>query len=195
MIDFDSALKFVLENSGRTKACSVAVKDCAGHFLAEGVKARCDLPRFSSSAMDGYCVKICDTQNASAEKPVRLKIQSKVNAGFKADIALKKGGAFYISTGAKMPDGVDAVVRKEDVETDGDFIAVKKQASKADNIRFKGEEYKKGDIVAEKGSLITPALAGLFVSFGLKRVRVYKKPVVSLIATGSELVPSGKKLM
>jgi molybdopterin molybdotransferase len=56
------------------------------------------------------------------------------------------------------------------------------------NICFKGEDLKKGDLVVASGTLLKPQHIAMLASVGCVNPMVYKRPVVGIISTGSELV-------
>ncbi|MDI9646422.1 MAG: molybdopterin biosynthesis protein, partial [Archaeoglobales archaeon] len=81
--------------------------------LAEDVYAKIDVPPFDRAAMDGYALKAEDTFGADEERPVKMKIVGKIEAGEIPDFEIKSGEAAEISTGAAIPKGANAVVMVE----------------------------------------------------------------------------------
>jgi molybdopterin molybdotransferase len=92
------------------------VRQAAGFVLAADVRSLDDLPRFNNSAMDGYAVRAADIRSASEKNPVALRVIGEVHAGSPANPIIRKGCAARISTGAKIPNGADAVVMQEECE-------------------------------------------------------------------------------
>src|SRR4029077_7297893 len=109
----------------------VAVAAAGGRVLAEPARAAVDLPPFPSSAMDGFAVRSADT-------PGTLAVVGSSAAGRPSARALGAGEAIAISTGAVVPDGADAVVPIEDVESRGDTVAVPGSVGSAANVRDRG---------------------------------------------------------
>ncbi len=62
-----------------------------------------------------------------------------------------------------------------------------------DNICFKGEDVRIGDVVLEKGRRILPQHIALLASVGCVRPSVGLRPSVGIIPTGNELVPPAEK--
>lgn len=91
-------------------------------------------------------------------------------------------------TGAKVPVGANCIVRYEDTEFDENSVKIFSPINKNVNIIKKGEDVEKGEILIKKGSFITPAEIGVLASLGINEIEVYKKPLVSVFATGSELL-------
>jgi molybdopterin molybdotransferase len=106
------------------------------------------------------------------------------------------GTAIRIMTGAPLPEGADAVVQFEDTDevarkTGGDSssrIGILRPAEKGLNVRHKGEDIAKGTLVLKKGRVLRPAEIGVLASLGYSRAKVICRPVVSVLATGDELV-------
>jgi molybdopterin molybdotransferase len=134
--------------------------------------------------MDGFAVRFENTRNA----PVKLKIIGEAVAGKGFDGKLKSGEAVRIMTGAPVPEGADAVQKVELTnETDG-FIEILEKVKERQNVVSRGAEIKKAETVFRKGETITRQKIASLASFGCARVKVYKKPSVSILATGSEIV-------
>ncbi|MDI6767279.1 MAG: molybdopterin molybdotransferase MoeA [Bacteroidota bacterium] len=194
LIDYHSALRLVLKHSSHLGAEVANIEDALGSFLAQDVIALADLPRFTSSAVDGYGVKIADLINVDDKNPAALKLVGEIKAGDSSKIKIQRGECLRILTGAPIPSGVDAVVMKEFTKQDEIIISFYTSANLGDNFRNKGEEFRKGKIILEKYTQINPAVVGLLASLGIKKIRIHKKPRVAVLVTGNELVEIGKKL-
>ena len=78
------------------------------------------MPPFANTAMDGYAVRAADTEGASADAPVSLRVVDELPAGHTPTTPVGAGEAIRIMTGAPMPDGADAIVMVERTERVGD---------------------------------------------------------------------------
>jgi molybdopterin molybdotransferase len=107
---------------------------------------------------------------------------------------MEKGDVVKLLTGARIPDGVEAVVMKEYAEEKDNSVLLRKSTHSGENIRRKGEEFHTGDEVLPKGTRITPSVVGVIAAMGHASFTVYRKPRVALIATGNELVEPGQPL-
>ncbi len=196
MISVEQAKQHIKASSLVLKDQKLPLSDALGRVLAESINASFDQPRFNNSAMDGFAVKHESLRSASPESPVRLTVAGEIAAGDSASYHLCDGCCIPIMTGGRMPEGADAVIRVEDTSGfnhNGEvmfFAAVKPGA----NIRLKGEELRKDDVVIEKGTLITPAEIGVLATFGRAEVNVAKPPGIAIISTGSELSEPGESL-
>ncbi len=147
--------------------------------LREDVQARCDLPSFDTSAMDGWAV--------AGQGPWR--IVGDVLAGGPYPDRLASGTCVRIATGAVVPVGTLGVLRWEDARVEGD--AVLGSVSSGRDIRARGEECRVGEHVASAGTEVTPALSGFLAATGHDDVMVTRYPRVELILLGDELQESG----
>ncbi len=193
MIDFESARKMVLSNTGISGTQVLKITEAHGYILAEDVKAEDPLPRFDSSAVDGFGVKYADLDKANPSEPVSLKLSGIVRAGDAHDPELENGYAIKIMTGAPVPGSVEAIVMREFVDEGDDTVRVKRNVRQGENIRRSGEEFSRGDIVLKSGTVLTPGAIGMLATLNRTRVTVYRKPAVALIVTGSETrLPGGE---
>ena len=168
-------------------------KEATGYFLSQSIVAPGPIPRFESSAVDGYGVRTQDIAGASRRSPVQLRVVGEVRAGGRSVEKLAHGCAVKIFTGGIIPDGVEAVLMREDV-VEGDSIAVFRPAQPAENIRRAGEEFKIGDTVLAAGSRVTPATHGMLALLGVLDIEVYRKPSVALVITGNEFASTDHPL-
>ena len=102
--------------------------------------------------------------------------------------SVKEGQAARIMTGAVVPKGADAVIRREDTEEKGKTVLIKIAAPSGLDIRFPGEDVKKGELVIKAGSVLRPGHVGMLAALGKSFVPVYQKPRVAILSTGDELV-------
>jgi len=193
LASFEEALKLVLKNSFPLSKILAGLDHCLDYALAEDVSAPHPIPPFDSSAVDGYAVYLSDIAYASANSPAKLKISGEVSAGAESLPTLRKGETIRIFTGAPVPKNADAIVMREFVEEKAGYAFIKTTAKLRENIRFAGEEYKKGELIFGKGTLITPAVVGMLASIGRIKVSVVRKPKIAIITTGDEVVEPREK--
>ena len=189
MISIQEALNIVLTNTPSPEFLDIDLQDALGKKLAEDIYAPFPSPRFNNSSMDGFAVKWEDCQNLSAGEQDKnlLKIigESKAGVSFKGKI--KSGETAAISTGAKIPDGADTVIPIEEIDKNENEVKIKNTINKSQNIRTIGEEYQTDELLIPKDTNLNSAQLALLASIGKLRVKVYKSPTVSIVATGSEL--------
>lgn len=184
MISISEALKIIRRETRPLETETIDLDDSIGRVLAENVVADMNLPPFDRSQMDGFAVQSKDTKRA----PVKLKIIGESAAGKGFDGAVKSGEAVRIMTGARVPQGADAVQKVElTVETDG-LVEITEPTKAAQNINRLASEIVKGARIFEPGEQITQQMIAAVASFGYARIKVFQKPRVSILSTGSEIV-------
>lgn len=182
MISVDEALSHVLALAAPLDIETIPLKDAAGRVLAQDIVARRDQPPFPASVMDGYAV--------AGEHPT-YRVVGEAAAGHAFDGVLEDGEAVRIFTGAPIPDNATRVIIQEDVDREDDRMSVKPNADPNRYIRDKGMDFSVGDRIQAPCHLTATKLA-LCASMNVPDVRVYKRPVVAVIATGDELVMPGE---
>ncbi len=188
MTTVNQAVKLILETVSPLPSEKVAVADGLGRVLCEDVRSGRNVPSFSNSAMDGFAVRWGDLAGASSAAPASLRVRGEVAAGAVSRKRVLPGTAIRIMTGAPVPAGADAIVRVEYTETHGDRVAVFRTEAKGSHIRPAGEDICKGQLVLERGKVLGAADIGLMASIGKAAVRVRRRPVVAIVATGDELI-------
>ncbi|MFN7105787.1 MAG: molybdopterin molybdotransferase MoeA [Pyrobaculum sp.] len=160
----------------------VATWDALGFVVAKDVVAPHDYPPFPRAAYDGYAVN-------SQHTPGRFKVLGTVLVGqYRRDLVLKPGEAVYVTVGAFLPEGADAVVPEEVAKREGEYVAVDRKFEKFDNVDPPGSYVRKGTVMLRQGAVITPFdIVGL-LDVGITTVYVYRKVAVTIVATGDELV-------
>ncbi|MBK9155950.1 MAG: molybdopterin molybdotransferase MoeA [Chloracidobacterium sp.] len=167
----------------------IALPDSINRVLAEDVVADTDLPPFDRAQMDGYALRARDTRKV----PVDLVVVGESAAGSGWHHRLKAGEAVRIMTGAPVPSGADTVQKVELTKELNGLVSLIDPVPKKQNIVRKGTEIRKGEVVLRSGALITPEMIATPAAFGYARLRVARRPRVTIIPTGSEIVPFGRK--
>jgi len=196
MISVEEALDKVLSYIEILEPERKPILDCLGQVLAEDVYSDIDVPPLDNAAMDGYALRAEDTRGASESSPVYLSVVGEVAAGSMPTREVKPGTAIRIMTGAPLPEGADAVVQFENTDevnrkSSGDDlsqIGILYQAKKRLNVRGRGEDIAKGNLVLEKGRVLRPQEIGVLASLGHPTALVIRRPIVAILATGDELI-------
>jgi molybdopterin molybdotransferase len=196
MISVEEALKKVLSYVEVLEPERKPILDCLGQVLAEDAYSAIDIPPLDNSAMDGYALRAEDTRGASESSPRYLVVVGEVAAGSMPTKEVKPGTAIRIMTGAPLPDGADAVVRFEDTDevsrrsSRGDLshIGILCQAEKGLNVRCRGEDIARGNLILKKGKVLRPQEIGVLASLGHSTALVIRRPIVAILATGDELL-------
>ncbi|MFX1410339.1 MAG: molybdopterin molybdotransferase MoeA [Promethearchaeota archaeon] len=147
-----------------------------------------NVPHFRKSRIDGYAVIAEDTFGAEEDNFIKLNLVETINAGEKPQKKVEKGQCSYVATGAAIPNNADGVVMVEFTERQGVEVLISKAITPGTHIINIGHDIKKGEIICKAGSLIDLPTLGLLSSCGISQIYVYKKPIISLISTGNEII-------
>lgn len=197
MLELDDARERVFKTIIPLGSEVVPVNAAAFRVAAEDVASSVDLPPFDNSAMDGYAVRAEDVAGAKADAPVTLRLAGRVAAGDAPAMNVPAGGCLRIFTGSLLPAGADAVVMQEDTRIDPaapERVHVLDAAKPWENVRFRGEDVKRGAVVVRAGEKLTAGRVGLLAATGVAQVKVFRRPIIGVLATGSELTEAGQPL-
>ncbi len=186
MISVQDALKTIDQNVKQGSSLLVPLQNALGLALADDVLSPINMPPFAQSAMDGYTLKL----NGQST----FKIIDEIKAGDGHEVVLKPGQAARIFTGAAVPATADAVVRQEDTAANGKTLEVNPLPKSGANVRPLGEQILKGAVALKREQELNPAAIGFLAGLGITEVKVYPKPVVSILITGNELAQPGTAL-
>ncbi len=193
-LGLDDALKLTLERIHPLPTQQLALLDSLGRSLAADIHARVDSPSINASLKDGYAVISSDVKAASKDRSLDLKLAGRICAGETHQTRVVPHTTVRVLTGAKIPPGADAVLSEEFTTANSDTITVYNTAEPGRNILARGSDVAEGQVVAAKGSLVTPGLAGILAAAGHSEVAVVRSPAVAVIATGDEVVAPGRPL-
>ncbi len=152
-LDYEEALRIVLDASSRLPAEDCSVVACLGRILAKDLVSTVALPPFDNSAMDGFALH-GDTTVMSAG--TELDIEGEQAAG--DGISRSRGGAWEIMTGARVPDGLDRVIPVEQTERVASAARIRLLAdvTRGENIRTAGSDVQRGETVLIAGTTLAP---------------------------------------
>jgi len=188
MISIREALLIIQNNQPPARTEDIALNEAAGRILAVDVLAPEPSPRYTNSAMDGFALRWADLVDIGTTPAAILTIIGESRAGEPFKGSVGKGQAIRISTGAMLPPTCDTVVRIEDTKVTGDKVVILQARDKRQDIRFMGEEFNKGEVLLQKQTQLFPPQLALLASVGISIIRVYRRPEVVVLVTGSELV-------
>ena len=188
MLTVPEASARILEHIAPLAIERVPLLDALGMVLAESVRAPMTLPAWDNSAMDGYAVRGADIDSATADRPVSLRVLETVAAGRFATQPVRDGEAIRIMTGAPLPDGADTVVRVEDTDGGTMRVLVRDARDARRNVRPRGEDFREGDTLLDRGMPLGAAQIGVLASIGRSTIDVHRRPRVAIMGSGDELV-------
>ncbi|PYP59434.1 MAG: hypothetical protein DMD44_04955 [Gemmatimonadetes bacterium] len=191
MLTPTEAARLILENIAPLPVLRQPLREALDLVLAEDVASPIDLPPWDNSAMDGYAVRAVDVEEAAPDHTVVLAVIESVAAGQFPQRTIGPGQATRIFTGAPLPAGADTVVRQEDTEDAGggpDRVTVVAGRDARKNVRYRGEDIRKGAVVLPAGTPLGPAQLGVLASIAHGTPLVHRAPRVAFMGSGDEIV-------
>jgi len=187
MITYEASISMVeLLEVQRVKSEQVLLDDALHRLLALDIIAPSNYPEVPTASMDGYAII------ASDQSLNRLKIDDSDNpAGSAHAGVVTTGYAIKTFTGAMMPEGADTLIPIEKVRVEGNELEIVEPVDKGFSVRPVAESYAKGDVLITKGERLDYVHIGILAGLNVVHLRVVKPPVVSVIATGSEVLDLG----
>jgi molybdopterin molybdotransferase len=173
----------------------VPLRLAARRVLAESITSNVDVPGFDRATMDGYALAAESTEGATSYNRLSLAVIGDSLPGHPFPHHVGAGQAVRIMTGAPMPQGCDAVLPAEWVESTGtaSSVAAVAAVSPGKNVGRRGEDVTQGTALLPRGRLLRPQDLGVLSSIGVELVNVYRRPRVRLVVTGNELLPAGSR--
>jgi molybdopterin molybdotransferase len=169
---------------------AVRLDECLGRVTAVEVRSAISIQPFDNSAMDGYALRSADTES----DPPRLRLIGESRAGHPAEVAVGEGEAIWISTGAMVPEGADAVLPVEDAGEEGGCMLPGRPVRVGENIRRAGEDVEAGEVLIGSGQQLRAAEVAVLAAAGVAQIECAKRPRIAILGSGDELIPPGEPL-
>lgn len=196
LLSFDKAKDKVLQASQKLiikQNETIYLTQAKHHILSDSIVSTINVPSFDQSAMDGYAFRLNEIELG---KENRFSICAAVFAGDDKSIHWKKNTALRVMTGAPLPKEADLVLMQEDVVIQGnEIIFTPKNIKQGMNIRYAGENVKKGSVLFKKNEAMTLPKLTTLAALGMDQIQVYAPLKVAIFSTGNELVSVGAPLM
>ena len=193
MISYRHSIK-ILKNS------KIIIRDeiiksirCLNRDSASDIVCKVNNPAADNAAFDGFAINSNDTKNLNKKKNKLFKILGTVAAGDKPlNKRLKRFQTVEIMTGGIVPKGYDTIIPIEQIifhpnKTKPKYILIDKKISKYQHVRFEGSDFKKGDLLFKKGTVLQPNHILALKTLGIKTIKVKKKPNILFFSTGNEI--------
>ncbi len=187
-----------------------------GRTLAQDIDAADTVPLTHCAGLEGYAVRWADVSTASPQNPIFLQCIGTCSAGSIPKSDIQSGQCMYVSIGAILPEGADAIVlpeqaKKHAVEQGTDTTAFSLEICACitfmQNVIARGEDAILNARLLPSSTFLRPQEVALLASTGIKEeninldnivhgavhhtvhVTAHKRPQVALISVGDELVP------
>jgi molybdopterin molybdotransferase len=187
VIELAQAQARLLELANPLPTKLLAIKDSYGRYLAQDVNAVRNQPAANLSAMDGFAIRHADSAGP-------WKIIGTSAAGRPFDGELNAGEAVRIFTGAHVPAGGDTILIQENTVAVENMLSVNEKTSTelGQHIRAQGSDFVQGERLLAAGDALNAGAVAAAAMAGLGEIFVHNRPLVSIIATGDELVEPGR---
>ena len=193
MKSYSQALKILKKNKLIFIDENIKSSNCLNRVCSKNIYSHTNYPAADNSAFDGYAVNSGDTKKLSIKRGKLFKILGVIAAGSKPkNKNSKKFGAYEIMTGGLLPKGFDTIIPKENAsyhpnKKNPKYLFINKAINKNENIRTKGSDFKKNDLVIKKGTIIRSNHILALKILGIKYVKVKKIPNILFFSTGNEI--------
>jgi molybdopterin molybdotransferase len=186
----EAARELVLEAAVRLGSEPVELRECLGRVTASEVRSEIAIQPFDNSAMDGYALRSADIEGEQR----RLRLVGESRAGRPSPVPVAQGEAVWISTGAMVPAGADAVLPVEDAREEAAELLPGRSVQPGEHIRRAGEDVKAGEVLLGPGQRIGAAEVAVLAAAGVAQVQCAERPRVAILGSGDELVAPGEPL-
>ena len=196
LLSLDEAIKKIKSNFKKIGNEDIFLKDALGRCLAKPIISEIDNPKYDVSSMDGYAVNYKDFAELKDSKFKKFKIIGESSAGIPYSKKINALETVRIFTGAKLPKGSNTVIIQEDVKVsnNGNYIIIEESPKKNQFVRKKGLDFKKNNILFEEGTILKSRHLGSIAMTGQAWLTVSRKPTVSILSTGNEILKVGEQI-
>ena len=193
MISYDQSRKILKKAKIKIKDETILSEKSLNRVISDNIYSKINYPAGDNAAFDGFAVNSKDTNKIKKNFPKQFKIIGSIAAGTKSlNKKIKKYDAVEIMTGGIIPRGFDTIIPIEQIifypnKNNKKYILVNQKIKKFNHVRFAGSDFKKGEIVVKKNTIIQPNHILAFKSLGIKQIKVKKKINILFFSTGNEI--------
>ena len=196
LLSLDEAINKIKSNFQKIGNEDIFLKDALGRCLAKPIISNVDNPKYDVSSMDGYAINYKDYLDVRDSKIKKFKIVGESSAGLPYSKKINSLETVRIFTGAKLPKGSNTVIIQENVKVSksGSYIIIDESPKKSQFVRKKGLDFKKNNIIFKEGTILKSRHLGSIAMTGQAWLTVSRKPTVSILSTGNEILKVGEQL-
>ena len=196
LLSLDEAINKIKSNFQKIGNEDIFLKDALGRCLAKPIISNVDNPKYDVSSMDGYAINYKDYFDVRDSKIKKFKIVGESSAGLPYSKKINSLETVRIFTGAKLPKGSNTVIIQENVKVSksGSYIIIDESPKKSQFVRKKGLDFKKNNIIFKEGTILKSRHLGSIAMTGQAWLTVSRKPTVSILSTGNEILKVGEQL-
>lgn len=200
MISYNKSKSILKKSIFKLDDESIKTINCHNRVTSENIYVNSYYPSGNNAAFDGYAIKSSDTHKLNKRTNKNFKIIGSMAAGDKPiKKKIKKFQTIEIMTGALIPKSFDTIIPIEQInfypnKKNARYIQINKKIPKFEHVRFKGSDYKKGDLLITKGTILESNHILALKTLGIKKIKVKKKPNILFFSTGNEITNKSKIL-
>ncbi len=176
-VPVEKALEWVDRHQPFGDAEQIRLEDAAGRVLTQPFVAPADQPPADLAVEDGYALRSAETVGAGSYNPLPFRIQA-------ANHALQPLSTTLVSSGTPLPQGADAVAPFDLVRVGQQTAELIGAVARGAGVSLQGREARQATTLIECSRPLRPGDLGLIASFGIKQVRVLRRPLVRIILAG-----------
>jgi molybdopterin molybdotransferase len=194
MIQYKEAINIIKKVSLKLNSEKISILNSVNRVCDSDVKSPTINPLHNNTAFDGFAVIARETKGSSKKKPKKFKIIKTIAAGDMPKIKnYSKNSVIEIMTGGLVPKPFDSILAVEKAKyfptrEKPTHIIINQEVKKFSFIRFAGEDYKFNDLIIKKGEIVQPKHIMALTTLGIKNIKVKKKPKITFLSTGNEIV-------
>ena len=176
----------------------IETSKCLNRVTSKDIYVQSYYPSGNNAAFDGYALKSSETYKLNKKIYQKFKIIGSIAAGNKPiKKKIKKFETVEIMTGALIPRSFDTIIPIEQInfypnKKNAKYILLNKKITKFEHVRFKGSDYKKGDLLISQGTILQSNHILALKTLGVKKIKVKKKPNILFFSTGNEITNKDK---
>ena len=193
MKTYSQALKILKENKIKIDNENINSSESFNRVSSVNIYTKSDYPSANNASFDGYAIKSRDTNKLDNKTFKKFKIAGSIAAGDKRiKKKFKNFETVEIMTGGLIPKFFDTIIPIEQIvfypsKKNAKYVLIHKKIPKFNHVRFKGSDYKKGDLLISKGTILQSNHILALKTLGIKKIKVKKKPNILFFSTGNEI--------
>jgi molybdopterin molybdotransferase len=193
MISYERSKKILKKAKIKIKDEIINSINSLNRLVSSNVYSAINYPTGDNAAFDGYAINSKDTIRLKKNLYRQFKIIGSIAAGSKPlKKKIKKFDAIEIMTGGIIPKGFDTIIPIEQIKfypnrINKKFILIDQKIKKYNHVRFAGSDFKKGEVILRKNTIVQPNHILAFKTLGIKKIKVKKKINILFFSTGNEI--------
>ena len=198
MISYQQAKKILKKAKIQIQDEEILSKNSLNRVVAKDIISPSNHPLGDNAAFDGFAINSKDTKNLSKKKSKQFIIVGSIAAGNKPfNKKVKKFNTIEIMTGGIISKPFNTIIPIEKINfypniQNPKSIIIDNKVSKNNHVRFKGSDYKKGQLIIKKGTIIQPNHILALKTLGVQKIKVKRKINIIFFSTGNEISNSNK---